>query len=151
MNKSQLVAKIKEITKEILANKSTNNKYISLDVDPKKGQFLYLEKFPSFKKIIVDLLTDKYSLFITDIEWVAPKPTTFKVTLTNNQFIFISYEEKSWVVTIESKRYWMSNLKEKQNATQALARVLRFGTQQKEESPTPQPPSGKPGKGEEAS
>ena len=42
-----------------------------------------LTKFPELKRIIVDLLTYEFDNFIASIDWVAPKPTTFRINLKN--------------------------------------------------------------------
>ena len=41
-------------------------------------------KFPELKKVIVDLLTHEFDNFVASIDWVAPKPTTFRINLKND-------------------------------------------------------------------
>jgi hypothetical protein len=42
-----------------------------------------LTKFPELKAVIVDLLTHEFDNFVASIDWVAPKPTTFRINLKN--------------------------------------------------------------------
>ena len=58
---------------------------ISLDLD----KFPILAKFPTLRNAIVQLLTTQYIDFVSEIQWVAPKPTTFKILLANNQFFYL--------------------------------------------------------------
>ena len=46
-----------------------------------------LTKFPELKRIIVDLLTHEFDNFVASIDWVAPKPTTFRINLKNDFLI----------------------------------------------------------------
>ena len=46
-----------------------------------------LTKFPELKAIIVDLLTHDFDPFVASIDWVAPKPTTFRINLRNGDSI----------------------------------------------------------------
>lgn len=104
-----------------------------------------LGKFPDVDAILVELMTENYKIFITDIEWVAPKPTTFRITLGNNEQFFLEYTRTSWVAQIEGKRYYLANINERQDAINAIARSLRYGKTKTEEiqqelPPTPGPP-----------
>ncbi len=54
--------------------------------DPSSPMNLMLARFPELRQTLEKLLSMQYRLFVNDIEWVAPKPTTFKVTLPNKQY-----------------------------------------------------------------
>ena len=92
-------------------------------------------KFPSLKQTLVDLLTDQYDLFITDIQWVAPKPTTFRLILGNGELFYLIYTPRTWIAKIEGKKYYLLNISEGESATEALSRVLSYGMKQGEKSP----------------
>ena len=47
-----------------------------------------LNKFPTLERSIVALFTEEYGEFIESIDFVAPKPSTFKVNTTNGQYLF---------------------------------------------------------------
>ena len=124
MTKDELKEKIKVLVQQVYKPKTlTAQDTISLDA-PK---FPVLEKFPSLKEVIINLLTDQYELFITDIQWVAPKPTTFRIILGNGEPFMLTYSPRSWVAQIEGKKYYLLNLSEEESATEAIARVLAYG------------------------
>jgi hypothetical protein len=87
MTKEELKNKIKDLVKKVYSgvNKSTD---VDLDspsvVSLDNERFPVLIKFPTLKDTIVKILTDQYELFLKDIEWVAPRPTTFRIILGND-------------------------------------------------------------------
>ena len=129
MKKSELRDKI-----EILVQKTYKPSTINLDkggeitLDAEK--FPVLLKFPELKRVLVDLLTDQYEIFVTDIQWVAPKPTTFRVILGNGETFMLTYSPRSWVAQVEGKKYYLLNLSEEELATEAIARILAYGIQE---------------------
>jgi len=132
MTKDELKEKIKVLVKQVYKPKTlTAQDTISLDA-PK---FPVLEKFPSLKEVIINLLTDQYELFITDIQWVAPKPTTFRIILGNGEPFMLTYSPRSWVAQIEGKKYYLLNLSEEESATEAIARVLAYGMTEEKTEP----------------
>ena len=130
MKKSELRDKIK-----MLVQKTYKAKTIDLDkggeVTLDAEKFPVLTKFPKLKEVIVDLLTIQYEVFMTNIEWVAPRPTTFRIILGNNENFLLTYTERSWIAQIEGKKYYLLNLGEEEQAAQAISRMLAYG------SPTP--------------
>jgi hypothetical protein len=124
MTKDELKEKIKVLVKQVYKPDTLQAQdKISLDA-PK---FPVLEKFPTLKQVIVDLLTDQYEIFVTDIQWVAPKPTTFRVILGNGEPFMLTYTPRSWIAQVEGKKYYLLNLSEEESATEAIARVLAYG------------------------
>jgi hypothetical protein len=126
MTKDELKEKIKVLVKQVY----TPNQ-IDLDRDGEVSldapKFPVLVKFPKLKDIIVDLLTDQYEIFMKNIEWVAPRPTTFRIVLGNDENFLLTYTERSWIAQIEGKNYYLLNLGEEEQATQAIARMLAYG------------------------
>lgn len=114
MNKAELREKIKSLVRA---------SYLEI----KGGKNLMINKFPTLEDVLTDLMTDQYNLFIKDILWVAPKPTTFRINFINGQFIFLTHSERSWMAQIEGKKYYLLNLPEEQNAIEAISRILRYG------------------------
>lgn len=153
MDKSDLKALIKQIV--LKTTKSTSNTIdlnnIDSNINLESARFPLLEKFPPLKKVIIDLFTNQYELFISETQFVAPKPTSFRVILANNQFIYLTYLGKSWVAQVEGKKYYLNNLDEEERACESIARILSYGnpseTQPTEgeapEEETPEPPSKK--------
>ena len=86
-----------------------------------------LTKFPELKKVIVDLLTHEFDNFVASIDWVAPKPTTFRINLKNDFNFYLIFTKTSWVAQIEGKKYYLLNLPEEERAITAVSRILRYG------------------------
>ena len=86
-----------------------------------------LTKFPELKKVIVDLLTHEFDNFMASIDWVAPRPTTFRINLKNDFNFYLIYTKRSWIAQVEGKKYYLLNLPEQERATDAISRVLRYG------------------------
>jgi len=129
-SKQELVDKIQTIAKRVYAAKVGSDSTLGVgpeDVNFDKELFPILTKFPSLKGVIADLLTDQYEDFISDIWWVAPRPTTFKIILANNQYFYLIYTERSWIAQVEGKKFYLASLNEEQRAAAAIARVLRYG------------------------
>ena len=127
MNKNDLRDKIKVLVKQVYKTKSVdldNGKQISLDAD----KFPVLVKFPKLKQVIVDLLTTQYEIFMKEIQWVAPRPTTFRIVLGNDESFLLIYTERSWIAQVEGKKYYLLNLSEEEGAAEAISRLLAYGS-----------------------
>ena len=128
MNKKELKDLIKKLTKDIIGNKEeeiTPEKELPLKT--KYDRFDLLTKFPEMIPVLSDLMTNDFELFVKDIYWVAPKPTTFKFELINGQYFFLMYYERSWMAQIEGKKYYLLDLPEAELASEAVSRILRYG------------------------
>jgi len=119
MKKSELREKIKLLVKTVYGEKKL--------VDITAEKYDELTKFPELKDIIVDLLGPQFDVFLASIDWVAPKPTTFRINLKNGENFYLVYNPRSWVAEIEGKKYYLLNLNEQENAENAIARMLRYG------------------------
>ena len=93
-----------------------------------------LTKFPELKAIIVDLLTHDFDPFVASIDWVAPKPTTFRINLKNDFNFYLIFTRTSWIAQVEGKKYYLLNLPEEERAIDAIARILRYGAPETAES-----------------
>ena len=107
---------------------------LSLEVirDRKKAEIAAVEydeltKFPELKKVITTLLTADFNSFIASIDWVAPRPTTFRINLKNDEEFYLIWMNRSWIAQIEGKKYYLLNLPEEERAVEAIARILRYG------------------------
>ena len=146
-SKKELVDKIQAIAKRVYAAKTAGETSIEAqedtfgvtpdDVNFEEELFPVLAKFPKLKEVIIDLLTDQYGDFITDIWWVAPRPTTFKIILANNQNFYLIYTERSWIAQVEGKKFYLASLNEEQRAAAAIARILRYGGGAEPDKDTP--------------
>lgn len=95
-------------------------------------EYKILNEVPDLVPILVDLMTTEFSKFVKDIEYVAPKPPTFRVVLENDQYFYLINMKRSWVAEVEGKRYYLLNLSEEERAVIAISRILRYGKKQDE-------------------
>jgi len=119
MKKSELRDKIKLLVKTVYGEKKL--------VDITAEKYDELTKFPELKDIIVDLLGPQFDVFLASIDWVAPKPTTFRINLKNGENFYLVFNQRSWIAEVEGKKYFLLNLNEEENATKAISRMLRYG------------------------
>ena len=95
--------------------------------DPSSPMNLMLARFPELRQTLEKLLTMQYRLFVSDIEWVAPKPTTFKVTLPNKQYFNLIWNTEDFITKVSGMKYDMLTLKERERATKAISELLQYG------------------------
>ena len=86
-----------------------------------------LVKFPELKAIIIDLLTVDFDKFLESVDWVAPRPSTFRINLLNGENFLLEYHERSWVAKVQGKKYYLLNLDEEERAAESVARILSYG------------------------
>jgi|TARA_R100001369_G_scaffold75826_1_gene104877 hypothetical protein len=119
MTKAELRDKIKGLAVKVMAERAkTDDAALAYDE---------LVKFPALKDIIVDLLTDQFDSFLESVDWVAPRPTTFRINLLNGQNFLLMYTKRSWIAQVAGKKYYLLNLDEEERAALAINRILRVG------------------------
>ena len=124
MTREELVNRLKALTKQVYSN---------MTVTPEEAvQYDELTKFPELKKVIVDLLTPEYDSFVASIDWVAPRPSTFRINLQNGQLFYLIYGKRSWIAQVEGKKYYLLNLPEEERAAMSIANILRYGAKAEE-------------------
>ena len=144
MDPQELKNRIKVLVKQVYSNRT---------ITPEEAvQYDELTKFPELKAVLVDLLTPEYDSFLSSIDWVAPRPTTFRINLKNDQDFYLIYGKRSWIAQVEGKKYYLLNLPEEERAAEAIARILRYGVKDEEgvdgdeggfeeEAPAEEPPT----------
>lgn len=125
MTPEEFKSKIKSLASEIYASKQK--------VETAAVEWDELTKFPELKEAIVKLLTDDFNNFLASIDWVAPRPSTFRINLKNNQEFYLLYGTRSWIAQVEGKKYYLLNLPEEQHAAEAVARILRYGAKEEQD------------------
>ena len=93
-----------------------------------------LQKYPSLDATMVDLMTPHYRDYISGVFVTAPKPTTFRIVLHNGQEFYLIYGKRSWIAQVQGKKYYLLNLTEEERAAEAIARILRYGEKETEET-----------------
>ncbi len=84
-----------------------------------------LEKFPTLKATLVKLMTEDFKEFVDTIDWVSPKPTTFRVNLVNGQDFTLKWTGKNFQAQILGKKYMLGNISDFQQALDKLARLYQ--------------------------
>ena len=119
MTKAELREKIRSLVLQVRGEQSK--------ADEAAIAYDELTKFPELKDIIVSLMTHEFDSFLEGIDWVAPRPTTFRINLKNDFNFYLIYTKTSWIAQVEGKKYYLLNLPEEERATEAIARILRYG------------------------
>lgn len=145
LTKKQLKALIFECLAEYYASRVT----IVEDAE-KDGDMVYgegeelpdatdqiLAKFPTLKHCLIRLHTDQYQEFVSGVEWISPKPTSFRINLSNGQDYTLKWMGKDFEMTIGGKTYYLGELVNFQRALEKLNIAYTEG------------PMGTPGEGEE--
>jgi hypothetical protein len=123
MTKSELISRIKRLAKTAYSQQNTK------PVEPSK--FPIVDKFPPIKDVLNDLFDFQYEAFLKDIQWVAPRPSTFRVILVNDGKFYLMYDGTDegkglFTAQVEGKKYYLESLVDQQRASEALSRVLRY-------------------------
>lgn len=127
MTRKDLQHKLRVLIQQVYSNRT---------ITPEEAvQYDELTKFPELKKVLIDLLTPEYDSFLASIDWVAPRPTTFRMNLKNDQSFYLIYGKRSWIAQVEGKKYYLLNLPEEERAAQSIANLLRYGTKEEPVEP----------------
>jgi hypothetical protein len=119
MTASELRDRIKLLVKQVYQDKAkTDDAALAYDE---------LVKFPELKAVIVNLLTTDFDKFLESVDWVAPRPSTFRVNLLNGENFVLFYDPRSWIAQVEGKKYYLLNLDEEEMAAKAVSRILTYG------------------------
>lgn len=118
MTKDKLKEKIRVLVKQVYIDKAKTT--------IAAAEYDELTKFPELKKVLVDLLTPDFDFFLASIDWVAPRPTTFRINLKNGTSFYLIFTPRSWIAQVEGKKYYLLNLNEEESACEAIARQLRY-------------------------
>jgi hypothetical protein len=119
MTREELILRIRKLAPEVTQKRK--------QADIAAVEYDELTKFPELKKILIDLLTVEFDKFLSSIDWVSPRPTTFRINLKNNQDFYLIFGKRSWIAQVEGKKYYLLNLPEEERAAQAISRILQYG------------------------
>lgn len=119
MTASELKEKVKRLAKKVYQEK-TKGEDAAIAYDE-------LVKFPELKAVIIDLLTVDFDKFLESVDWVAPRPSTFRINLLNGQNFVLIFDTRSWIAQVEGKKYYLLNLDEEEMAAKAIGRILSYG------------------------
>ena len=96
--------------------------------EKKAEKAMYLVyRFPGLKKVIEELMSPSFGRYISGISIVAPKPTTFNISLINGQDFIIYYlGSGNFTAKIAGNKYDPNNIGEAERASQAIADLLEL-------------------------
>jgi len=120
---------IKELLLEKYIKKAIRKSLREAEEQAKQAEkAMYLiYRFPGLKKLMEDLMSPAYGRFISNIDLVAPKPTTFVVKLINGEDFNISYIGKdNFIVKISGKRYDPINIGDLERASRSISDLLEL-------------------------
>ena len=86
-----------------------------------------LAKFPTLKAAIVKLQTEDFKEFVDSIDWISPRPTSFRINLKNGQEYIIKWMGKGFEAQILGKRYYLNRIDDYQQALDKLSILYREG------------------------
>jgi len=121
MNKNLLLEKyIKVAVKKALKEQEEQQQRAE------KAMYL-VYRFPGLKNVMENLMSPAFGRYVSHINIIAPKPTTFKIDLINGQDFTVKYlGNKKWDVKAAGKKYNMQNIGEQERASQSIADLLEL-------------------------
>lgn len=123
MTKKELADKVRAAAQNIASN---NDKLET----PTAAAFKYspmLDKFPKLQETLITLMSEDFTAFVDNIDWVAPRPTTFKITLKNFNTFHLIWGGTEFIARIAGTQYNLSNLGEEQRAIKSIQELLITG------------------------
>lgn len=79
-----------------------------------------LAKFPTVKAAIVKLQTEDFKEFVESVDWISPRPTTFRINLKNGQDYILKWTGSTFEAQIMGKRYYINKINDYQQALDKL-------------------------------
>ena len=133
MNSKQFIQLLEQEVEDFMQTQA--EKIVKFEDDP---MAYILQKYPSLKATLEDLMTSSFEDYITGIYVMAPKPTTFKILLHNGQHFFLIYARDSYIAKIAGKKYYLLNIGEEEYAIKSIADLLTMGMPPGAEGPDDQ-------------
>lgn len=86
-----------------------------------------LGKFPTLKQAITKLQTEDFKEFVSSIDWISPRPTSFRINLKNGQDYILKWTGKTFEAQIMGKRYYINKISDYQQALDKLNILYKEG------------------------
>ena len=80
-----------------------------------------LAKFPTLRQAIIKLQTEDFKEFVDTIDWISPRPSSFRINLKNGQDYILKWTGKTFEANILGKRYFINKIDDYQQALDKLA------------------------------
>ena len=95
------------------------------DTQLKDSTDTILTKFPTLKQAIIKLQTEQFKEFVQSIDWVSPRPSSFRVNLKNGQDYILKWLGDGFQAQIQGKRYFINRIDDYQQALDRLEILYR--------------------------
>lgn len=86
-----------------------------------------LGKFPTLKAALIKLQTEDFKEFVDKIDWISPRPTSFRINLKNGQDYILKWTGTGFEAQIMGKRYYIDKIDDYQQALDKLAILYKEG------------------------
>ena len=86
-----------------------------------------LQKFPTVEAAIIKLQTEDFKQFVENIDWISPRPTTFRVNLKNGQHYLLKWTGTGFEAQILGKKYYINKIDDYQQALDKLSVLYKEG------------------------
>ena len=123
MTKKELADKVRSAARNIASRAEMPETDTPMSF--KYSEMLY--KFPKLQETLVRLLSDDFTSFVDDIEWVAPRPTTFKIVLKNKNHFHLIWNGDEFTARVAGTQYNLASLGDEQRAIKAIQELLITG------------------------
>lgn len=107
-------------------DKETNMVFKEAQVLPDAMEQI-LAKFPNLRNCLINLCTEDFGKFIAGIDWVSPRPTSFRINLKNGQDFTLTWMGENFKANISGKDYYLGELSAKQQALHKLSILFQEG------------------------
>jgi hypothetical protein len=94
-----------------------------------------IQKFPTLKATLIKLQTEDFKEFVESIDWISPRPTSFRVNLANGQDYILKWTGTGFEAQIMGKRYYIDKINDYQQALDKLAILYKEGPFKSSEEP----------------
>ena len=84
-----------------------------------------LGKFPTLRIALTKLQTEQFKEFVESIDWISPRPTSFRINLKNGQDYILKWMGDGFQAQIQGKRYYINKIDDYQQALDRLEVLYR--------------------------
>ena len=86
-----------------------------------------LAKFPTLRHALIRLHSEDWQEFVQGIDWISPKPSIFRINLSNGQSYNLKWMGKDFEAEISGKKYYIGQIGDYQQALAKLSILYQEG------------------------
>jgi hypothetical protein len=122
-SKEELEAHIRGRVRQIIGKTSEQ----AYQGDSNSPMNIMLARFPELRQALEKLMGMQFRLFVDDIQWVAPKPTTFRISLPSGQTFTLIWNTEDFIAKVSGMKYDLLTLKDRERAVKAVSELIQYG------------------------